>query len=73
MSDLDNRITRLEVRADAQDEGIKTLRDNQVIFGKSLTAIENTLMQIKYAIYGGGLVFAAQAVGVKELLLKFIM
>jgi hypothetical protein len=73
MTDIDNRVSRLEFRADATDEGLKTLRDNQEVFGRSLDAIEKTLLQIKYALYGGGFVFALSTLGLKETILKLIL
>lgn len=70
--ELDNRVSLLEFRADAQDKELVSLQKTQAVFGESLQSIQQTLLQIKYALYGGGLVFMAQVLGVKETLLKFI-
>jgi hypothetical protein len=72
MADIDNRVSRLEFRADAQDETIKTLHETQAAFGSSLNAIKETLTQIKYALYGGGVVFVLNAIGLKETVLKVL-
>ena len=73
MSDYDNRIARLEFRADATDKDIEDLKDSQEVFGKSLQSIENTLNQIKYALYGGGFVLCLSTLGLKETILKLIL
>lgn len=73
MADIDNRVSRLEFRADAQDETIKTLHETQAAFGTSLNAIKETLTQIKWALYGGGVVFVLNAVGLKEALVKLVL
>jgi hypothetical protein len=73
MSDHDNRIARLEFRADATDLDLKDLKRNQEVFGDSLSAIKNTLLQIKYALYGGGVVFALSTLGLKETILKLVL
>jgi hypothetical protein len=44
---IDNRVARLEFRMDAQDEKIEDIEDAQETFGESLTAIKDTLLQIK--------------------------
>jgi hypothetical protein len=49
------------------------LRESQAVFGKSLEAIEKTLLQIKYALYGGGIVFALSTLGLKETILKLVL
>ena len=69
----DNRVAHLEFRADAQDEKIKTLADTQNTFGASLAAIEKVLVQIKYAMYGGGLVVAVNYLGLKEVITKLVL
>lgn len=73
MNDTDSRIQRLEFRADAQDKEIASLQTVQATFGKSLQAIENTLTQIKYALYGAGAVFLLQTVGLKEAVIKLFL
>jgi hypothetical protein len=73
MTDIDNRLSRLEFRAEATDKDISTLRESQAVFGKSLEAIEKTLLQIKYALYGGGIVFALSTLGLKETILKLVL
>jgi hypothetical protein len=73
MSDIDNRVSLLEFRADATDDDLKGLKKHQEAFGDSLSAIKNTLLQIKYALYGGGFVFALSTLGLKETILKLIL
>lgn len=70
---FDNRVAHLEFRADAQDKEITSLKDTQKTFGDSLAAIEKVLVQIKYAMYGGGLVVAVNYLGLKEVLTKLIL
>jgi hypothetical protein len=73
MSDpLDRRIAHLEFRADAQDQKIETLQDTQKLFGESLQGIQNTLTQIKYALYGAGLMYLIGTMGLKETILAFL-
>lgn len=70
---IDNRVARLEFRADAQDGEIEALKKTQDTFGRSLEAIEKTLLQIKYALYGAGLVVAVNALGFKEVITKLVL
>lgn len=70
---IDNRVARLEFRMDAQDEKIEDIEDAQETFGESLTAIKETLLQIKWALYGGGLMFAVNVLGLKEVITKLIL
>lgn len=70
---LDSRVARLEFRADAQDVEIKELKDDQETFGKALAGIQTTLVQIKYALYGAGLVVAVNALGFKEVIAKLVL
>jgi hypothetical protein len=73
MSDpYDRRIAHLEFRADAQDEKITSLQDTQKLFGDSLTGIQNTLTQIKYALYGAGVMYLISTMGLKETLMQLI-
>jgi hypothetical protein len=69
---IDNRVARLEFRADAQDKEIVSLKETQETFGASLKAIEKTLMQIKYALYGAGVVVAVNALGFKAVIEKLV-
>jgi hypothetical protein len=70
---IDNRVARLEFRMDAQDEKIEDIEDAQETFGESLTAIKDTLLQIKWALYGGGLMFAVNVLGLKEVVTKLVL
>jgi hypothetical protein len=58
---------------DAQDEKIEDIEDAQETFGESLTAIKDTLLQIKWALYGGGLMFAVNVLGLKEVVTKLVL
>jgi hypothetical protein len=70
---LDNRVAKLEFRMDAQDEKLETLEDAQETFGTSLKAIEKILLQIKWAMYGGGMVFAVNVLGLKDVITKLVL
>ncbi|SAK95964.1 hypothetical protein AWB76_07228 [Caballeronia temeraria] len=70
---IDNRVTRLEFRMDAQEQKTEDLEDSQEDFGSSLKAIEKVLLQIKWALYGGGLVFAVNVLGLKEVITKLVL
>lgn len=66
------RVSHLEYRTDALEKEVTSLRESQVVFGNTLTVIQNTLLQIKYAIYGGGVVVAVQSLGLKEILIRML-
>lgn len=70
---LDSRVAKLEFRMDAQDDKIDDLEESQETFGTSLKAIEKVLLQIKWALYGGGLVFAVNVLGLKDVLTKLVL
>lgn len=70
---VDNRVARLEFRADAQDKEITSLKVAQETFGKSLEAIEKTLLQIKWLLYGAGAAVAANTLGISQAITKFIV
>jgi hypothetical protein len=70
---IDTRVLSLEFRADAQDEKMKTLEAVQKTFGDSLTNIEKVLNQIKWALYGAGLVVAVNFLGLKEVVTKLVL
>lgn len=73
METIDSRVAILELRADNADEKTKALADTQKTFGDSLLAIEKVLVQIKYALYGAGLVVAVNYMGIKEAITKLIL
>jgi hypothetical protein len=73
MADLDNRVAILELRADNTDEKTKALSDTQKTFGDSLLGIEKVLIQIKYALYGAGVVVAVNYLGIKEVVTRLIL
>jgi len=70
---IDNRVARLEFRVDAHDTEIKGVKESQKTFSESLKAIEKILLQIKWALYGGGLVFAVNVLGLKEVITKLVL
>jgi hypothetical protein len=72
MPDIDNRVSRLEFRADAQDREISALHSTQAVFSDSLQAIQKTLLQIKYALYGAAGMYLLSTLGLKETILQFI-
>jgi hypothetical protein len=70
---IDSRVAKLEFRMDAQEEKLEDLEDSQEDFGTSLKAIEKVLLQIKWALYGGGMVFAVNVLGLKEVVTKLVL
>lgn len=73
MESLDSRVSILELRADNTDEKTKALAETQTTFGTSLKAIETVLVQIKWALYGAGLVVAVNYMGIKEAITKLVL
>jgi hypothetical protein len=70
---IDSRVAKLEFRMDAQEQKTEDLEDSQEDFGDSLKAIEKVLLQIKWALYGGGMVFAVNVLGLKEVITKLVL
>lgn len=70
---IDSRVAILELRADNTDDKTKVLADTQVTFGNSLQSIEKVLVQIKWALYGAGVVVAVNYMGIKEVVTKLIL
>ncbi|UOF82054.1 hypothetical protein [Caudoviricetes sp.] len=68
MSDLENRIVKLEITSGNHAEDIKELRATSVDMKRALDAIEKTLVQIKYVALGALAMIILQTAGVEKLL-----
>jgi|GEM_PF-1918999 len=63
MSDLENRVVKLEVITDNHDDDIRELRETSIDMKATLHSIEKNLNQIKYLVMGGAFVIVAQTIG----------
>ena len=63
MDDLKQQVERLEWRVDLHEEQLKTLQENATELKTQLDAINRSLLQIKWFVVGGGLVFFADTMG----------
>jgi len=70
MTTIDQRVAHLEFRVDTHGAEIASLRNDQTALNKSLRAIETYLLQIKWALYGGGFMFVAHSLGLPQVLTK---
>ena len=69
MSDpLDHRVTKLEVRVDGHDTEIAKVNSQTETLSKALTAIQQTLNQIKWVVIGAGGALAFNILGLKDTL-----
>lgn len=68
MSDLDNRVTKLEFRVDGHDKEIAKMTSDNETLKLGLLDIRLTLTQIKWSIVGALAVWAFQVFEVKELI-----
>lgn len=68
MSDLENRVVKLEVTTENHAEDIKELRENSADMKITLHAIEKNLNQIKYLAIGALAVVIAQTMGIDKAL-----
>jgi hypothetical protein len=70
LNSLEHRVTALEFRQDATETDVKDIKVEQKNTASVVSAIEKNLLQIKYAVYGGALVMAAQTFGIGEIVKK---
>lgn len=63
MQELENRVTKVEVRLEHHDKALDGLQDTTEDFRASLHAIEATLAQIKWFAAGALALFFADSVG----------
>jgi len=64
MSDqLENRVVRLEIKADNHEDDIKELRKSATDLSKAMASIEKNLAQIKYIAIGALAVVVTQSFG----------
>ena len=63
MQELENRVTKVEVRLEHHDKALDALQDTTEDFRSSLHAIEATLSQIKWFAAGALALFFADSVG----------
>jgi hypothetical protein len=68
MSDLDNRVTKLEVRVDGHDKEIAKVNSVTDALSKSLFDIKQNLTQIKWIAVGVGGAFAFQVLDLKDFI-----
>lgn len=68
MDDLRQHVDRLEWRVDAHDEQLRTLTAQAEDLRVMLDNINRTLMQIKWLVVGGAVVYFAQEMGLSEFL-----
>jgi uncharacterized coiled-coil protein SlyX len=68
MSDLENRVVKLEVTTDNHAEDIKELRATSADLKLTLHAIEKSLNQIKYLAIGALAVVILQTAGVEKVI-----
>ncbi len=68
MDDLRQHVDRLEWRVDAHDEQLRTLTAQAEDLRVMLDNISRTLMQIKWLVVGGAVVYFAQEMGLSEFL-----
>tara|TARA_Y100000994_G_scaffold156697_1_gene128361 strand:+ start:4472 stop:4693 length:222 start_codon:yes stop_codon:yes gene_type:complete len=67
MDELKQQVERLEWRVDLHEEQLTTLKDNATELKTQLDAINRSLLQIKWFVVGGGLVFFADTMGLTAL------
>jgi hypothetical protein len=70
LNSIEHRVTVLELRMDATESDVQDVKDEQKNTARVVSAIETNLLQIKYAVYGGALVMAAQTFGIGEIVKK---
>ena len=63
---LENRVVRLEVKADNHDDDIKELRKSTSDLSRTMASIEKNLSQIKYLAFGALAVVIAQTIGLDK-------
>lgn len=68
MDDLKQQVDRLEWRVDLHEEQLKTLQDNATELKEQLDCINKSLLQIKWLVVGGAVVYWAQAMGFHEFI-----
>jgi len=68
MEHLKQQVERLEWRVDLQDEQLKTLTANANELRGMLDSINRTLLQIKWLVVGGAVVYWAQSMGLGSAL-----
>ena len=67
MDELKQQVERLEWRVDLHEEQLTTLKDNATELKTQLDTINKSLLQIKWFVVGGGLVFFADTMGLTTL------
>ena len=63
MEQIKQQVERLEWRVDLQDEQLKTLSANANELRGMLDSINRTLLQIKWLVVGGAVVWWGQSMG----------
>jgi len=68
MDDLKQHVDRLEWRVDAHDEQLSALTAQAEGLRSMLDNINRTLMQIKWLVVGGAVVYFAQEMGFSQFI-----
>ena len=68
MEDIRQHVDRLEWRVDAHDEQLSTLTAQAEGLRGMLDNINRTLMQIKWLVVGGAVVYFAQEMGFSQFI-----
>tara|TARA_R110000764_G_scaffold72017_2_gene147994 strand:- start:1713 stop:1937 length:225 start_codon:yes stop_codon:yes gene_type:complete len=68
MEDLRQHVDRLEWRVDAHDEQLSALTAQAEGLRGMLDSINRTLMQIKWLVVGGAVVYFAQELGFSQFI-----
>jgi len=63
MEEIKQQVERLEWRVDLQDEQLKMLTANANELRGMLDSINRTLLQIKWLVVGGAVVYWSQSMG----------
>ena len=68
MEDIRQHVDRLEWRVDAHDEQLRTLTTQAEGLRGMLDNINRTLLQIKWLVVGGAVVYFAQEMGFSQFI-----
>lgn len=71
-TDLNDRVARLEFRADAADKQLEILHTTGDALKKALEAVQATLLQLKWLGYGAALMFIVSQFGILKAI-KFAL
>jgi hypothetical protein len=72
LQSVENRVSKLEFRVDGHQDELAELKGTTKSLQSSLRTIENSLLQIKWLVIGGGIVWTAGELGLTKAL-KLLM